>query len=91
MIGPVDEVKSFPVADLSPLVEPAQAEINLVALINNSARKGNWRAAAWMLERRFPARWGRKTYVGIGEINPDELTDEELETIISEGMVHGDI
>lgn len=29
-----------------------------VALIVQAARRGSWRAAAWMLERRFPEMWG---------------------------------
>lgn len=29
-----------------------------VALVIQAARRGSWKAAAWMLERRFPEMWG---------------------------------
>jgi hypothetical protein len=38
----------------------AEAEIRDVALIAQAAKE-NWQAAAWRLERKYPARWGRKT------------------------------
>ena len=37
----------------------AEAEMNDVKRITVAARK-DWHAAAWRLERKFPARWGRK-------------------------------
>jgi hypothetical protein len=36
----------------------AQAEARNVASIANAARQ-NWQAAAWLLERQYPDRWGR--------------------------------
>ena len=30
------------------------------ALIDNISSYGDWRASAWILERRFPQRWGQK-------------------------------
>ncbi len=38
----------------------AQAEIREVLVINKAGPK-DWRAAAWILERRWPERWGRTT------------------------------
>ncbi|MDQ0418473.1 hypothetical protein J2Z48_002665 [Croceifilum oryzae] len=38
----------------------SEAEMRDVALIAQSA-KTNWQAAAWRLERKYPARWGRRT------------------------------
>jgi hypothetical protein len=38
----------------------AFAEQSLVTMIYQSARGGTWQAAAWLLERRFNTRWGRK-------------------------------
>jgi hypothetical protein len=35
----------------------ATSEERLVALVAQAATK-NWRAAAWILERRYPERWG---------------------------------
>jgi len=43
----------------------AECEVHLVGLIWNAAigeegLGGDWRAAAWLLARRFPERWARK-------------------------------
>lgn len=37
-----------------------QAEPGLVAAVIQAAQRGSWQAAAWMLERSFPERWGRR-------------------------------
>jgi transposase len=37
----------------------AESEAGLVARIASVAGKGSWQAAAWLLERRFPERWGK--------------------------------
>lgn len=40
-----------------------QAEVGAVAIIQKAAREGidgQWQAAAWWLERKFPDRWGRR-------------------------------
>lgn len=36
-----------------------ETEAALVAMITRSAQKGSWQAAAWVLERRNPERWGK--------------------------------
>lgn len=53
---PVDE----PYRDLRERVELARAEgeARNVAAIAAAARE-NWQAAAWLLERQYPERWGR--------------------------------
>lgn len=38
----------------------AQAEVRNVALIQQAAQGGTWQAAAWYLERKYPARYGRR-------------------------------
>jgi hypothetical protein len=43
-------------------------EIKAVEVISKSIEKGSWRAAAWVLEHRFPERWsldrvGRETQI----------------------------
>ena len=40
-----------------------ESEVKDVVVISNAAVKGDWRAAAWRLERRFPDRWGVKSKV----------------------------
>ncbi|MDA8087028.1 MAG: hypothetical protein M0Z75_10055 [Nitrospiraceae bacterium] len=37
----------------------SEAEMKCTQVILKSAAK-NWQAAAWWLERRYPARWGRE-------------------------------
>ena len=49
----------------------AEAEANLVARIAKAAQNGSWSAAAWLLERRAPERWGKP-----GERVTDEAEDE---------------
>jgi transposase len=39
----------------------AQAAVGWLALIDSAARAGQWQAAAWKLERRYPKVWGRQT------------------------------
>jgi hypothetical protein len=37
----------------------ARAEPGLIAAILRAAQGGSWQAAAWLLERSFPDRWGK--------------------------------
>ncbi len=37
----------------------AESELLLLQRIEKAAERGQWQAAAWMLERRFPKLWGR--------------------------------
>jgi hypothetical protein len=45
-------------ADLD-AAEAAAETMALAAVVAASFEPSNWQAAAWFLERRFPARWGR--------------------------------
>jgi molybdenum-dependent DNA-binding transcriptional regulator ModE len=38
----------------------AHLESRNFEIVQRSAKEGVWQAAAWILERRFPARWGRR-------------------------------
>lgn len=50
--------------DLWEAVKKAEAEAETKALKQiRSAASESWQAAAWYLERKFPARWGRKERV----------------------------
>ena len=37
-----------------------EAELACLRQIQEAAQNGDWRAAAWMLERRYPEKWGRR-------------------------------
>jgi len=55
-----------------------------------------WQAAAWMLERKFPERWGRREYVKVIDDTPspesskvqslkealNNMTDRDLENLL---------
>jgi transposase len=57
-----EEGKS-PFSEFSEAVKNAegQASVGWLALIDSAARAGQWQAAAWKLERKFPKVWGRQT------------------------------
>jgi len=65
--------ESGPYREFSDAVKRAQAEaeVDAVDLISKAANR-NWQAAAWRLERKFPARWGRKDKV------PASAMEEEV-------------
>lgn len=64
----------------------ADAENRNVALIARAAGDGTWQAAAWMLERKRPDRWGRRDAMKVehsGSVGHDisRVPDDELERI----------
>ncbi len=66
----------------------ADAEAAEVGLVLKAARDGDWRAAAWLLERRFSERWGRRERLEqVHEVKePDEASelDREIERLLEE-------
>ncbi|CAJ61410.1 MULTISPECIES: hypothetical protein [Frankia] len=44
----------------------ATAEVRWAGQIQTAAAAGDWRAGAWMLSHRFPARWSDKIDVTLG-------------------------
>ena len=69
----------------------AQAEMRDVLTISKAASEGDWRAAAWRLERKFPKRWGtvNRTEISgvdgkpIQTVDVTKLSDEQLAAIVS--------
>lgn len=54
------EVATYvPSLDPNAVLEEATSEPRLLICIAKAAAQGNWRAAAWVLERRYPERWAR--------------------------------
>ncbi len=43
----------------------AAAEVRALALIMKAAHNGAWQAAAWMLERKHPEKWGKRERLSI--------------------------
>jgi len=50
----------------------AQAVATALGTITKAAASGTWQAAAWWLERRYPAEWGRNRRADQGPL-PDEI------------------
>ena len=63
----------------------ARAAVGWLDKIERAASEGNWQAAAWKLERRYPEAWGRREKVELSTrraaeriaaeqgLDPDEL------------------
>jgi hypothetical protein len=70
--------------EFSNAVEKAMAEAEMwdVALIAQAAKE-NWQAAAWRLERKYPARWGRKTQHEVTgkDDKPVEITNSKQQLL----------
>lgn len=56
-----------------------KAVIGWLARIEQAAKDGNWTAAAWKLERRFPEDFGKRDRV---QVDVNQL-DREFETILA--------
>lgn len=68
------------------LAECAFEHLKLVSASRlEEPKKFNWQAAAWILERRWPEFFGRRTHVDLHTDGPDEdlngKTDEEIYAI----------
>jgi hypothetical protein len=66
---------NVPSAELEQVLARATEETRLVAVIAAVAGKGNWRAAAWLLERQHPERWGAQRRVQV-ELQPESKPDD---------------
>jgi hypothetical protein len=82
-----------PYSEFSAAVKNAegQAVVGWMALIDRAARGGNWQAAAWKLERRYPKDYGRRV-VDLGEdtlavlaARLDRLPEHELRAVAFPG------
>ena len=55
-------------------------------IIEESTVEHDWRALAWLLERRLSKRWGRREYLEstVTEKPIEEMTDNEIDAELSE-------
>jgi hypothetical protein len=77
--------------EIEAALERATSEARLVALIAQAASKGNWRAAAFILERRYPERWARRERP---VIEPPPVTDDpfrEIDELAARRRLHPDL
>jgi len=64
-------------------VARAEGEVRAVAHIASAARE-NWQAAAWLLERQYPDRWGRASVRTRDEAPPQPEPSEDTTDAFSE-------
>jgi hypothetical protein len=61
--------------DAQSVLAEALSEPRLVASVAKAAAMGQWRAAAWLLERRHPERWGARTREVEPAVSPDPFAE----------------
>lgn len=95
-----EQAKSGKFRDFYDAVKEAEgrAVVGWLAKIERAANEGNWQAAAWKLERRYPEDFGRRDRISITHsvheearrlaeqygLDPDEVI-AEAEAILAEG------
>jgi transposase len=74
-------------ADFAEQIKKAEgaATVGWLTKIEDAATNGNWQAAAWKLERRYPDRYGRKDRVDI-----TMTVRQEVERLVAAGVIEPD-
>ena len=68
----------------------AQAVMFFVDRIKSAAYFGDWKAAAYWLEKRQPAQWGKRQPIEADSYDLSVLTDDELTIMCkSTGLIQG--
>jgi len=80
-----------PYASFRTEVEQAKAisEANLIALMRQAAVEGSageWRAAAWLLARRFPERWSEKRQLEV--TGPEQTSTQMVQGMFAQVQAH---
>lgn len=80
-----------PFASFRAEVEEARAisEANLIALMRQAAVEGSageWRAAAWLLARRFPERWSEKRQLEVS--SPEQTSTKMVQGLFAQVQAH---
>jgi len=72
--------------DGQPVTDDDGNQLYITETIEESTVESDWRALAWLLERRFPRRWGRRNYLeaSVTEKPVDEMSEAEIDTELCE-------
>jgi len=72
--------------DGKPVLDDDGNQLYITETIEESTVESDWRALAWLLERRFSKRWGRREYLEatVTERPVEEMSDAEIDTELTE-------
>ncbi len=72
--------------DGKPVLDDDGNQLYITETIEESTVEHDWRALAWLLERRFPRRWGHKEYLeaSVTEKPVAEMSDSEIDSELNE-------
>ena len=77
-----ETAKSGPYYEFYKAIKEAEAKavVKWSALIDKAANDGEWQAAAWKLERRYPHIYGRRVH----QIDFSQMSDAQLSDFITQ-------
>jgi len=72
--------------DGKPVLDDDGNQLYITETIEESTVESDWRALAWLLERRFSKRWGRREYLEatVTEKPIEEMSDAEIDAELTE-------
>jgi len=72
--------------DSQPVFDNDGQQAFSIETVSEVTQESDWRALAWLLERRFSKRWGRRDYLEatVTEKPVDEMTDDEIDSELTE-------
>jgi len=72
--------------DGKPVLDDDGNPVFIEEILTETTQEHDWRALAWRLERRFPRRWGHRSYTEttMTEKPVDEMSDAEIDAELNE-------